>query len=150
MVKAIRFHKVGGPEVLSWDDIDLPPLGEEDIRVRHTVIGLNFIDTYHRWPLSTPFPQVLMEGAGVVTDVGRGVTSISVGDRVAYASPPPGSYAEERNINADAVVKIPDSVSDKVAAALMLKGLTAQYLIRQIHKVGPSDTILIHAAAGGV
>ena len=152
MVKAIRFHKVGGPEVLSWDDIDLPPLGQEDIRVRHTVVGLNFIDTYHRsglYPLPLP-SGIGMEGAGVVTAVGPGVTSISVGDRVAYASPPPGSYAEERNINANAVVKIPDNVSDKVAAALMLKGLTAQYLIRQIHKVGPSDTILIHAAAGGV
>ena len=152
MVKAIRFHRVGGPEVLSWDDIDLPPLGEEDIRVRHTVIGLNFIDTYHRsglYPLPLP-SGIGMEGAGIVTGVGPGVTSLSLGDRVAYASPPPGSYAEERNINANAVVKIPDSVSDKVAAALMLKGLTAQYLIRQIHKVGPSDTILIHAAAGGV
>ena len=152
MIKEVEIKANGGPEKILWKDCELEELKPGQVTLEHTFVGLNFIDTYHRsglYPL--PLPTKLgMEGAGVVTNVGPGVTSLSLGDRVAYASPPPGSYAEERNINANAVVKIPDSISDKVAAALMLKGLTAQYLIRQIHKVGPSDTILIHAAAGGV
>ncbi len=152
MSKAIRFHEPGGPEVLKWEDVDVGSPGDGQIRVRHTAVGLNYIDTYHRsglYPLPMP-SGIGMEGAGVVEEVCPGVTSVAVGDRVAYASPPPGSYAEERLIDAGRVVKIPDGVEDATAAAMMLKGMTAQYLIRQIYKVGPGDTILIHAAAGGV
>jgi NADPH2:quinone reductase len=152
MSKAIRFHQTGGPEVLKWDDVDVGgPVGDQ-LRIRHTAVGLNYIDTYHRsglYPL--PLPSTIgMEAAGVVEEKGKDVTNVSVGDRVAYASPPPGSYSEERLIDADKVVKIPAGVDDQTAAAMMLKGLTAQYLIRQIHKVDSTDTILIHAAAGGV
>jgi len=152
MTKAIRFHQTGGPNVLSWDDVDVGYPGAGEIRVRHTVVGLNYIDTYHRsglYPLPLP-SGIGMEGAGVVDAVGAGVSDIAEGDRVAYAAGPPGSYAEARNIEAAKVVKVPDGVDDKTAAAMMLKGLTAQYLIRQIHKVQSGDTILIHAAAGGV
>ena len=152
MTKAIRFHSPGGPEVLTWEDVELPSPSPTEIRIRHTVIGLNFIDTYHRsglYPL--PLPSGLgMEAAGMVEVVGQDVTGLIVGDRVAYASPPPGAYSEERIIDANSVVKIPSQIGDETAAAVMLKGLTAQYLLRQIYKVGPSDTILIHAAAGGV
>lgn len=152
MVKAIQFKTTGGPEVLEMTDVDLAAPGAGEIQVKHTVIGLNFIDTYHRsglYPLPLP-SGIGMEGAGVVAAVGSGVTDLKEGDRVAYASPPPGSYAEARNIAADRVVKIPDGIDDKTAAAMMLKGMTAQYLIRQIYKVSKGDTILIHAAAGGV
>ncbi|WP_193185014.1 quinone oxidoreductase family protein [Nisaea sediminum] len=152
MVKAIQFKTTGGPEVLEMTDVDLAAPGAGEIQVKHTAIGLNFIDTYHRsglYPLPLP-SNIGMEGAGVVAAVGSGVTDLKEGDRVAYASPPPGSYAEARNIAADRVVKIPDGVDDKTAAAMMLKGMTAQYLIRQIYKVAKGDTILIHAAAGGV
>ena len=152
MSKAIRFHQTGGPEVLQWDDIDVGEPSENQILVRHTAIGLNYIDTYHRsglYPL--PLPSAIgMEAAGVILKVGVNVKGLTEGDRIAYASPPPGSYSEERLIDADKVVTIPSGVSDEIAAAMMLKGLTAQYLIRQIHKVSSGDTILIHAAAGGV
>ena len=152
MSKAIRFHQTGGPEVLEWNDIDVGRPSDNQILVRHTAIGLNYIDTYHRsglYPL--PLPSTIgMEAAGVVQEVGVNVSEVAEGDRIAYACPPPGSYSEERLIDADKVVKIPPGVSDKTAAAMMLKGLTAQYLIRQIHKVSIDDTILIHAAAGGV
>lgn len=152
MIKAIRFHQTGGPEVLSWDDVDVADPGSGEIRIRHTAVGLNYIDTYHRsglYPLPLP-SGIGMEGAGVVEAVGPGVAAVSEGDRVAYAAGPPGSYAEARVIEVDKVVKVPDGVDDQTAAAMMLKGLTAQYLIRQIHKVQSGDTILIHAAAGGV
>ncbi|WP_420402935.1 quinone oxidoreductase family protein [Nisaea sp.] len=152
MVKAIQFKTAGGPEVLEMTEVDLAAPGAGEIQVKHTAIGLNFIDTYHRsglYPLPLP-SNIGMEGAGVVAAVGSGVTDLKEGDRVAYASPPPGSYAEARNIAADRVVKIPDGVDDRTAAAMMLKGMTAQYLIRQIYKVSKGDTILIHAAAGGV
>ncbi|MBO6561698.1 MAG: quinone oxidoreductase [Nisaea sp.] len=152
MVKAIQFKKAGGPEVLEMTDVDLAAPGAGEIQVKHTAIGLNFIDTYHRsglYPLPLP-SNIGMEGAGVVAAVGSGVSDLKEGDRVAYASPPPGSYAEARNIAADRVVKIPDGIDDRTAAAMMLKGMTAQYLIRQIYKVAKGDTILIHAAAGGV
>ena len=152
MVKAVRFHRTGGPDVLQMDEVDLGAPGPREIRVRHTSIGLNYIDTYHRsglYPLPLP-SGIGMEAAGVVEDAGSEVSGIAVGDRVAYASPPPGSYSEARLIAAGNVVRIPDGVSDQDAAAMMLKGLTTQYLIRQIYRVGPDDTILIHAAAGGV
>jgi len=152
MVKAIRIHEPGGPSVMKYEDVDLADPTEGQVRVKHTAIGLNYIDTYHRsglYKLEMP-SGIGMEGAGVVEAVGANVSDVAVGDRVAYAAPPPGSYAEARNIEATKIVKIPDSVEDKMAAAMMLQGMTVQYLIRQIHKVGPGDTILIHAAAGGV
>jgi NADPH2:quinone reductase len=152
MTKAIRFHQTGGPEVLKLDDIDVGEPSGSQVLVHHTAIGLNYIDTYHRsglYPL--PLPSMIgMEAAGVVVETGPEVKGIKSGDRIAYACPPPGSYCEERLIEADKVVVIPSGVTDEIAAAMMLKGLTAQYLIRQIYKVSSNDTILIHAAAGGV
>ncbi len=152
MTKAIRVHKPGGPEVLSWDDVEPPPPGQGEVRLRHTAIGLNYIDTYHRsglYPL--PLPTVIgSEGAGVVEAPGPGVTDFKVGDRVAYGNAPVGSYAEARNIPAGRLVKVPDGISDRQAASMMLKGMTAQYLIRRTYKVQKGDTILLHAAAGGV
>lgn len=152
MTKAIRIHETGGPEVLRWEDVEVGDPGDGEIRVRHTAIGLNYIDTYQRsglYPLALPL-TLGMEGAGVVEATGANVSDLKQGDRVAYASPPPGSYSEARVIGADRVVKVPDGVDDNTAAAMMLQGMTAQYLIRQIHKVSADDTILIHAAAGGV
>ena len=152
MVKAIRIHKPGGPEVMVLEDVDLAAPGAGEVQITHSAIGLNYIDTYHRsglYPLPLP-SGIGMEAAGTVAAVGDGVSDLAVGDRVAYAAPPPGSYAEARNLDANKVVKVPDSVDDRMAAAMMLQGLTVQYLIRQIYKVGPGDTILIHAAAGGV
>ena len=152
MVQAIQFHSTGGPEVLQWEEVTVGYPGPGEIRVKHTAIGLNYIDTYHRtglYPLPLPH-GIGMEGAGHVTAIGNGVTDLAVGDRVAYAGPPPGSYAEERLMAASTAVKIPNSVDDETAAAMMLKGMTAQYLIRQTYPVKAGDTILIHAAAGGV
>ena len=152
MVQAIQFHSTGGPEVLQWEEVTVGDPGPGEIRVKHTAIGLNYIDTYHRtvlYPLPLPH-GIGMEGAGHVTAIGNGVTDLAVGDRVAYAGPPPGSYAEERLMAASTAVKIPNSVDDETAAAMMLKGMTAQYLIRQTYPVKAGDTILIHAAAGGV
>lgn len=152
MVKAIRFHEPGGPDVMKLEEVDLATPAAGEIQVKHTAIGLNYIDTYHRsglYPLPLP-SGVGMEGAGNVIAIGDGVADLAVGDRVAYAAPPPGSYAEARNIEATKVVKVPDSVNDKTAAAMMLQGLTVQYLIRQIHRVAAGETILVHAAAGGV
>ena len=152
MVKAIQFHSTGGPEVLQWEEVTVGDPGPGEIRVKHTAIGLNYIDTYHRtglYPLPLPH-GIGMEGAGHVTAIGNGVTDLAVGDQVAYAGPTPGSYAEERLMAASTAVKIPNSVDDETAAAMMLKGMTAQYLIRQTYPVKAGDTILIHAAAGGV
>ncbi|HJS33342.1 MAG TPA: quinone oxidoreductase [Alphaproteobacteria bacterium] len=152
MPKAMRIHKPGGPEVLSWDDVTVAPPGEGEAQIRHTAVGLNYIDTYHRtglYPL--PMPAVIgSEGAGVVEAVGPGVADIKRGDRVAYGNAPVGSYTEIRNIPAGRLVKIPDGISDQQAASMMLKGMTTQYLIRQTYKVQKGDTILLHAAAGGV
>ena len=152
MPHAIRIHKTGGPEVLSWEEVTLAKPGPGEVRMRQTAVGLNYIDTYFRkgiYPLN--FPSSLgNEGAGVVAELGPGVTDFKVGDRVAYGNAPIGSYAEERLIPAERLVKVPDSVSDKQAAAVMLKGLTAQYLLRQTYRVKPGETILFHAAAGGV
>ena len=152
MVKAIRFHQPGGPEVMKLEDVDLAAPGAGEVQIRHTAIGLNYIDTYHRsglYPLPLPH-GVGMEAAGTVAAVGSGVTDYAVGDRVAYAAGPPNSYSEARNIETAKIVKVPDGVDDRTAAAMMLKGMTAQYLIRQVYKVQKGDTILIHAAAGGV
>ena len=152
MTKAIRIHQTGGPEVLRWEDVEVGAPGPGQIRIRHTAIGLNFLDTYHRsgvYPVTLP-SGIGSEGAGVVTAVGAGVKEFKKGDRVAYASPPVGAYAEERLMPADRVVKIPAGISDRTAAAMMLKGMTAQYLIRRTYKVKKGETVLFHAAAGGV
>jgi len=152
MPHAIRFHKTGGPEVLSWDEVPVGKPGPGEARIRHTAVGLNFVDIYNRIGLyPSPLPSLLgAEGAGVVLEVGPGVSDIKPGDRVAYGSSPLGAYSDERVIPADRLLKLPDGINDKTAAAMMLKGLTAQYLIRQTYKVKRGDTILMHAAAGGV
>lgn len=152
MVQAIRIQKPGGPEAMQWQEVELPAPGPGQARVRHTAVGLNYIDTYHRSGLYTlPLPSGIgMEGAGIVEAVGPDVKDLVEGDRVAYAAGPPGSYSEARIIAADRLVKIPDGISDQQAAAMMLKGLTTQYLIRRTYKVKAGDTILMHAAAGGV
>lgn len=151
--KAIRIHSYGGPEALTYEDVTIGGPGEGEILVRHTAIGLNYIDVYMRtglYPLPALPGTIGMEGAGVVEAIGGGVQTVSVGDRVAYASRPPGSYAQHRVISADRVVKVPDGIEDKTAAAMMLQGLTAQYLLRQTYPVQSGDAVLMHAAAGGV
>ncbi len=152
MTKAIRFERAGDPDVLVFQEIGLKPPGEGEVRVRHTAIGVNFIDTYHRTGLyKVPLPSGLgLEAAGVVESVGPGVTRFREGDRIVYASGPLGAYSEAHNVVANRAVKIPDGVSDDVAAAILLKGLTAHYLLRRTYKVKAGDTILFHAAAGGV
>lgn len=153
MAKAIRVHKTGGPDVLQWEDFEPGEPGPSQVRVRHTAVGLNFIDVYFRkgiYPApGLPFiPGV--EGAGVVDKVGSGVTEFRPGDRVAYPSSPLGAYTEARLIPADRLVPIPANINDRTAAAMMLKGTTAQYLLRRTYRVQPGETILFHAAAGGV
>jgi NADPH2:quinone reductase len=151
-MKAIRFDKTGGSDVLQYVDHDLPPPGPGQVRVKHTAIGVNFIDTYHRtglYPL--PLPSGLgSEAAGVVEALGEGVTGFKVGERVGYAGGAIGSYAEAGNVPQDKLVHLPDAISDEVAAAILLKGMTAQYLLRRIHPVKAGETIVFHAAAGGV
>jgi len=151
-VKAIRIHENGGPEVLRLEEVKLAQPGPGQARVRLTAIGVNFIDTYHRTGLyKLPLPAGLgVEGAGVVEAVGPGVTHAQVGDRVAYVARPPGAYAEAAIVASDRLVRIPDGVSDEVAAAVMLKGMTVWMLIRRIHAVKPGESVLFHAAAGGV
>src|ERR1051326_1946543 len=149
-MKAIRFEQSGGPEVLKLADVELPPPGPGQVRVKHTVIGVNFIDTYHRSGLyKLPLPSGLgSEAAGVVEAVGEGVSNVKPGDRVAYAGAM-GAYAEANNVPADRLVKIPAGVSDETAAAAMLKGMTAQYLLKRTYPVKRGATLLFHAAAGG-
>ena len=150
-MRAIRIRETGGPEVLKIEEVNLPPPGEGEARIRQRAVGVNFIDTYHRtgfYPMPLPFTPG-GEGAGEVVEVGPGVKDFKPGDRVAYAGPP-GAYAEERNIPARFLLKLPRAISYDVAAAMMLKGLTAQYLIRQTYRVKQGDWILVHAAAGGV
>ena len=152
MTYAIRIHQTGGPEVLSWEPVELPAPAAGEATVRHAAVGLNFIDTYHRtglYPLPLP-SGIGLEGAGVVEAVGAGVTEVQVGDRVAYAGGPLGAYAEARNIPAHRLLKIPDPISFDTAAAMMLQGLTAAYLLRKTYRVQAGDAVLIHAAAGGV
>lgn len=151
MVHAIRIQQHGGPEVMAWEEVDVGEPGEGQVRIKHGAVGLNFIDTYHREGLyKISLPAVIgMEGAGEVTAVGSGVTDVKVGDRVAYAMQL-GAYAEERLIAADRVVKVPDSIDDRTAAAMMLQGMTVRYLLKETFKVGPETTMLLHAAAGGV
>lgn len=153
MSKAIRIHQCGGPEVLRWEEVKVGDPGPGQLRVRQTAVGLNYIDVYHRtglYPLPS-LPWTLgMEGAGCVEAVGEGVTEFKIGDRVAYAGPPVGAYAEVRLIPADRVVALPDAISDQMAAAMMLQGMTAQSLLRRVYPVQAGDAILLHAAAGGV
>jgi NADPH:quinone reductase len=151
MPHAIRVHEVGGPDVLKWEEVDVGEPGPGQVRLRQEAAGLNYIDVYHRsglYPLPLPFTPGV-EGAGVVEAVGPDVIGLTVGDRVAYGGPI-GSYVEARLIDADRLVKLPDSIGTEQAAAMMLQGLTAHMLLRSIHRVAADDTILIHAAAGGV
>jgi len=151
MVAVVRVHQTGGPEVLRYEDVPIKEPGAGEIKIKQTAIGLNYIDTYFRtglYPAALPFIAG-NEGAGVVTAVGPGVKGIKKGDRVAYVFTL-GGYAAERLLPADRAVKIPPKIDDKTAAAMMLKGMTAQYLLRRVHKVAKGDTILVHAAAGGV
>src|SRR3989441_7658878 len=151
MAKAVRYHKQGGPEVLQFDDVQVGDPGRGQARVRHTAIGVNFVDTYQRsglYPMQ--LPQVAgNEGAGVVEAVGANVTDLKKGDRVAYTGLP-GSYCEARVVPADRLVKIPEGITDEQAASMMLKGLTGHYLIHTTYPGKRGDTVLWHAAAGGV
>ena len=152
MSKAIRIEKTGGPEVMQWADVEVGEPGAGEIRIKHHAIGLNYIDVYFRTGLyPQPLPAGLgMEAAGVVEAVGEGVTNLKPGDRVAYASRPPGAYCEVRVMSAAFVVKLPDAITFEQGAAMMLQGMTAQYLLRRTYPVQAGQTILIHAAAGGV
>ncbi|HKR36823.1 MAG TPA: quinone oxidoreductase [Steroidobacteraceae bacterium] len=152
MTHAVRIHSYGGPEVLRWDTIEVPDPGPGQVRIRHTAIGLNFIDTYERTGLyPVALPAVLgREAAGIVEAVGPRVSQIKVGDRVAYAFNSSGAYSEARVLPAERLVRIPDGVDDRQAAALMLKGMTAQMLLRQVYRVRKGNTLLVHAAVGGV
>ena len=152
MPHAIRIHQTGGPEVLCWEEVDVPAPAAGEATVRHHAVGLNFIDTYHRtglYPLPLP-AGIGLEGAGVVEAVGTGVTEVKVGDRVAYAGGPVGAYAEVRNIPAHRLLGLPEGIGFNTAAAMMLQGLTAAYLLRRTYRVQAGDAVLIHAAAGGV
>jgi NADPH:quinone reductase len=153
MGKAIRLYETGGPEVLKWEDFDPGPPGSGQVLIRHEAVGLNFIDIYHRTGLY-PLPALPavpgMEGAGIVEEAGSEAGDFTKGDRVAYAGLPPGAYAETRLIPAHRLIKLPDSISTKQAAAMMLQGMTARYLLKGCYQVGKGDAILIHAAAGGV
>ncbi len=151
-MKAIRFEKTGGPDVLQYVAVDVPPPAQGEVQIQQRAIGLNFIDTYHRRGLyPVPLPSGLgSEAAGVVAAVGAGVKGFKAGDRVAYGSGPLGAYAELRNFPANRLVKLPKAIADETAAAMMLKGMTARYLLRVCHKVKRGETILLHAAAGGV
>jgi len=153
MTKAIRMYEIGGPEVMRWEDIDPGSPEPGEALVRHDAVGLNFIDVYHRtglYPLPSLPATPGMEGAGIVEEIGEGVTEVAVGDRVAYAGIPPGAYAQVRRIPAHRLVKLPDGISFDQGAAMMLQGMTARYLLRGCFDVKRGDTILIHAAAGGV
>lgn len=149
---AIRINNYGGPEVLEYCEVELPELEENEARIKHTAIGLNFIDTYHRsglYPMDLP-AGLGSEAAGIVEAIGNDVKSVKVGDRVVYTGRPPDSYSEKRNFDADQLVVIPDKIKDEQAAAIFLKGLTAWYLLRKSYKVQPGDDVLLYAAAGGV
>jgi NADPH2:quinone reductase len=153
MTRAIRIHETGGPEALRWEDVEVGDPGDGQVRLAHTAVGLNYIDVYHRsglYPLPELPVAIGLEAAGTVEAVGPGVGELAPGDRVAYASPPIGAYAEARLMPADRVVKLPDGISDTQAAGMMLQGMTVHYLIRRTYRVAPGETVLFHAAAGGV
>jgi len=152
MTKGIMLRQTGGPEQLIFEDITIAKPGPGQVRIRHSAVGVNFIDVYHRtglYPLPLP-TSIGSEAAGIVEELGPGVTDLKIGQRVAYAGGPPGSYVEERVIPADRLVPLPDSVTDQQAASVMLQGMTVQYLLNRTYKVKKGDTILFHAAAGGV
>ena len=152
MPKAIRIYETGTPDVMRWEDVNVGAPGPGQILIKHTAVGLNYIDIYHRsglYPMQLP-SGLGSEAAGVVEAVGAGVKNVKEGDRVAYAGGPIGSYAERRLFPAERVVKLPKAIKDKIAAAMMLKGMTAEYLLRRTYKVRKGDTVLVHAAAGGV
>lgn len=152
MPQSIRIHRTGGAEILAWEDVSLPQPGPGEVRIRHTAIGLNYIDVYHRtgaYPLLLP-SGIGVEGAGIIVAVGSEVTGFQAGDRVAYAGGPPGAYSTERLVPAARVLKLPEGVSDEAAASLTFKGLTVEYLIRRCYPVQRGDTVLLHAAAGGI
>jgi NADPH2:quinone reductase len=153
MTKAVRIHAYGGPEVLRWEDVPTPEPGPGEALVHHEAIGLNYIDVYFRNGLykAPALPATIgMEGAGIVTAVGPDVAELKPGDRVAYAMGPMGAYTTERVLAANKLVKLPDSIDFSTAAAMMLQGMTAEYLLRRTYRVRPGDTIVVHAAAGGV
>ena len=152
MAQAIRFHETGSPDVLKYESVDLPPPGPGEARVRHSAIGVNFIDTYHRTGLyKVPLPSGIgKEGAGIVEAVGEGVTVVAPGDRVVYCDGPLGGYASERNMPASVLLKLPQYVSEQHIAAGFLRAMTVEYLLNRTYKCKPGDTILFHAAAGGV
>jgi NADPH2:quinone reductase len=152
MTMAIRIHEAGGPEKLIWEEVEVGAPGPGQVLLKHTAIGFNFIDIYHRMGV---YPQAMpltlgTEGAGVIEAVGKGVKGLKVGDRVAYAGGPPGAYAQSRVMAAAALVPLPKGIDDQTGAAMMLKGMTAEYLLRRTYKVKKGDTVLVHAAAGGV
>ncbi len=149
---AIRFHKTGGPEVLAWEEVEVGEPAAGQVLLRQTAIGLNFIDTYHRSGLyQVPLPSGIgLEGAAVVEKLGPDVGEFKIGDHVAYASAPLGAYAERRLYPAERLVKIPAGISDRQAAGMMLQGMTVEYLIRRTYAAKPGQTVLLHAAAGGV
>ncbi|MGI9305255.1 MAG: quinone oxidoreductase family protein [Gammaproteobacteria bacterium] len=153
MSKAIRIHAHGGPDALKWDDVTVEAPARDQIRLQQSAVGLNYIDVYHRtgmYPVPDLPAAIGLEAAGTVTDIGDGVAGLRVGDRVAYAAPPIGAYAQERLMPADRVIKLPDSIGNEQAAAMMLQGMTVQYLTRRTYRVQKGDTVLFHAAAGGV
>lgn len=153
MTRAIRIHKTGGPGELRWEEIEVPEPARGEVRLRQVAVGLNYIDLYHRsglYPLPG-LPHVLgMEGAGTIEAVGPEVTDLRPGDRVAYASAPIGAYAEIRNMPVERLVPLPDGIDEHMAAAMMLRGMTVEYLVRRTFEVKPGDTVLVHAAAGGI
>ena len=153
MSKAVRIHAPGGPEALVYDDVEVGDPAPGEIRIKQTAIGLNYIDVYHRsglYPMAD-LPQAIgLEAAGVVDTLGDGVTGLKPGDRIAYAAPPVGAYAEVRLMPADRVILLPDEISDQTAAAMMLQGMTVEYLIRRTYPVKSGETVLLHAAAGGI
>ncbi len=152
MTHAIVIHEQGGPEVMRWEAVDGAAPGPGEVRIDQTAVGLNYIDCYHRsglYPLDLP-TTIGMEAAGVIDALGDGVDDFALGDRVAYAAGPPGAYAQPRVIAAKSIVALPNSISDETAAAMMLQGMTTQYLIRQTYRVEAGQTVLFHAAAGGV
>ena len=152
MPKAIRFHETGGPEVLRWEDVAVGDPGPGEARVRHVAVGLNFADTYFRtgyYPVSPPC-GIGVEASGVVEAVGEGVTHVAPGDRVAYTGSPLGAYSTERVMPAGVLVRLPETIAFETAAAMMMRGLTCSYLLRRIYPLKAGDTVLLHAAAGGV
>jgi NADPH:quinone reductase len=153
MAKAIRIHQPGGPEQLRYDDVDVGNPGAGEVRLKQTAIGLNYIDVYHRtglYPIANLPAVIGLAAAATVEELGADVTDFAVGDRVAYANPPLGAYATERLMPAHRLIKLPDDIDDRQAAAMMLQGMTVQYLVRRTYPVQAGDTVLFHAAAGGV